>query len=141
MASHSSKIAALLVALSCVGAAHADTWAVVKETPDGPVVSYVIKSGKHTLGPNEYPADYVFPDAPTRYWKKSGNDWVVMSQAEKDAVDAVNKEDVLTFDPVINAILEALAPELKMTKEELKTKVKSKLSADAADKAKKKEKQ
>jgi len=128
----------ILLQLSTVASlALADKWSRVDIVNTEPVVTYMENAGKHTLGPDEYPADYSFPQVATRYWKKQGNDWVEMSQPDKDAVDDAIKEEAIADDPKLDALLDALAPELKLTKDELKAKLKNKMDAG---KVKKKEK-
>lgn len=88
-----------VLVLSCLVAgifAFAESeWVALNISPDGFVrsVSRIVSAKDYSPDParNEYPADYVFPDAPARYWKVDGTNVTEMTDAEKYQVDHGHK--------------------------------------------------
>jgi hypothetical protein len=64
----------------------------------------------------QYPLDYEFPDAPTKYWKFDGTDWVEMTDEEKYQVDHGHKStEQKTYENGFFALTEEL---LTLTEDE-----------------------
>ena len=125
-----SILIVLFIAMSTI--ARADRWYAVK-VKNGKAVAVAIRESpkKHVLGNEEYPIDALLPrNVACKYWKKSGNTWVEMNQAEKDAVDDSIKSvkaQMQDVDPVVKALALVVADELGISPADLRAKIKAKL--------------
>jgi hypothetical protein len=119
----------MLVALPAM----ADVWYRVEMQGDEVVgLNQCEASGIHVLGPNEFPADAVLPKGvPLKYWKKSGQTFVEMSNGEKqqkdDAIKTKKAEIAAIKDELLRALCEVVADEFGMTTQQLEAKLKAKL--------------
>ena len=99
------KIATVVI-MSLVSMAYADKWHIVTTNSQGIVTGVSTEENclpPHTLGPNEYPADYAFPTNAMENWKKNdNNDWVEMTpediQARYDAMQAAKPMELKTLE-------------------------------------------
>jgi len=117
--------------------AYADTWKIVYVKDGIPYVLTATSPGAHVLEDGEYPANYSFPNADAKYWKKQGNDWVEMNQSQKDKVDSDAKDaasDISKWDSGMEALVKVIAELHKLTESELKELIKAKIDKDKAHK-------
>lgn len=87
------RLIAMMMVLASNGLAA--SWYTVSTNVDGSAKEkwLTIQALPHTLGVNEYPADYPFPTNNMVYWKKVGGDWVSMNSNEMAQVDVKLKQD------------------------------------------------
>ena len=106
----------IIALLLMVSVASAGTeWYKIVENDGAAVKKLHLRTGKDkVLDPakNEYPTSYSFPATNMIYWKKSGTDWVEMTQPEKDSVDAdIQEEEVeeVERDEQLKAVLKLIS--------------------------------
>jgi len=134
----------LLMLVICTTSALADSaWQKV-DVKNGEVMGVTRKFGTkaHTPDPakNEYPVGYSFPQTNMMYWKKSGDDWVVMTAGEQTAKDAITKQETtvtasadVDMDALFQTIADAVKGNLK-TKPEIIAVFKDAVDPKKADK-------
>jgi hypothetical protein len=87
---------------------------------------------------NVYPSTTVFPTNSFEYWKKTGDDWVAMTQAEQEAADEVFLDKYLDdqySDPTMSALIKSTAIINGITEAELKLSMRSNINVTEARKA------